>query len=265
VNANNSWPTFTFAPLISATDKTRVTFNTCIFENIIILKKKKIKKKSGNVRRRHSFLASSFFRNSYMPMLAGLSQQTTPMTTRLKFHGKLHGLERSLIFSLSLPLSLSLSLSLEQTISIWSLSLRVPTGSRSSRLPLYPIPVARLSHPPHPPPLIPVGWLVRDRSHPRFLIHPHLHRLHPQPVSRYRVYICDTGCIQPLPTRAADPPCPFPAWNSRPLVSPSRQRHTVLSDSSIEYVLASSLRPFPKIATKTSPLIAPSSYTGSRH
>lgn len=135
-----------------------------------------------------------------MPVLAGLSQQTTPMTTRLKFHGKLHGLERSLILSL-----------LQQTISIWSLSLRVLTGSRSSRLPLYPIPVARLSH----PPLIPVGWLVRDRSHPRFLIHPHLHRLHPQPVSRYRVYICDTGCIQPLPTRAADPPCPLTRHGTR--------------------------------------------------
>lgn len=245
---------------------TRVVLSTC--GRCTIPKKKRIKKKNGYVRRRHSFLPFALFfpRNPYMSMLVGLSQQTTPMTTRLKFHGKLHELECVLALFLSL-LSLALWTNRFYMIPLCALTapdrpVAVLSDPRSPSL------VPRLRHP-----LVPVGWLVRDRSHPRFLIHPHLHRLHPQPVSRHTIYICVTGCIQPLyaseyPPR---PPPPLPAGSGMELVAlvslaPMRRVNvTVYWVIHRSNVFASSLRPFPKIATKTSPLVARSSYTGSRH
>jgi len=98
-------------------------------------------------------------------MLVGLSQQTTPMTTRLKFHGKLHELECAL--SLYLYLSLSLFLSLPPSLSL-SLSLSLSTN-RFCMIPFCTVtapdrPVAVLSDPRGPSlvprfrhPLVPVG------------------------------------------------------------------------------------------------------------
>lgn len=81
-------------------------------------------------------------------MLVGLSQQTTPMTTRLKFHGKLHELEcaLSLALSFSLPLFLpSLTLSLSLSPNRFYMIPLSPWLAPIVRLPFHSIPVARLS------------------------------------------------------------------------------------------------------------------------
>jgi len=90
-------------------------------------KGKTVEKRKGNVRQRGTVSrspSSLFFsfrlsfplprpppKSVYTSMLVGLSQQTTPMTTRLKFHGMLREFGH-ISLSPSFPLSLSLSLSL---------------------------------------------------------------------------------------------------------------------------------------------------------
>lgn len=104
-------PTFIFTPLMNAANSTRVsTLSAPIQRNIPGSMKKCLgkgekgrEKERGSVRWRHGFPPSVLFfffprRNPYTSMLVGLSQQTTPMTTRLKFHGLCVG---SGVFSLS--------------------------------------------------------------------------------------------------------------------------------------------------------------------
>lgn len=104
------------------------------------------KKNGGKKERQRSAVARFstprplfFTRNPYTSMLVGLSQQTTPMTTRLKFHGELRGLGH--IFSLTHSLFLSRA---RNGPSLYDPSLRRDCSRSSGCRPLYPTPVTRL-------------------------------------------------------------------------------------------------------------------------